>query len=51
VREHEGEDAPDGEAFVADITEVVFTHLDAGATKLVVEWWTPERGLQVVERD
>src|SRR5689334_16621195 len=40
----EGE-APDGEAFVADITEVVITHLDPGATKLVVESWTPERGL------
>jgi hypothetical protein len=51
VREHEGEDAPEGDAFVADITDVVLTHLDEGATKLVVEWWTPERGLQVVERD
>src|SRR5215831_2648519 len=27
-----GEPAPDGEMFVADITEVVFTHLDPGAT-------------------
>lgn len=40
----------DGEAFVADITEVVITGLDEAATKLVVEWWTPERGLQRVER-
>jgi len=44
-------DAPEGEMFVADITEVVFTHLDPDATKLVVEWWTPDRGLRVVERD
>ena len=41
----------DGETFVADITEVVITGLDAGATKLVVESWTPERGLRRVERD
>jgi hypothetical protein len=46
-----GEDGPDGEAFVADITEVVITGLDAEATKLVVEWWTPEDGLQRIERD
>jgi len=42
---------PDGQMFVADITEVVVTGLDAGATKLVVESWTPERGLRTVERD
>jgi hypothetical protein len=45
------EQAPDGEMFVADITEVVVTGLDPGATKLVVEWWTPEDGLQRIERD
>jgi hypothetical protein len=44
-------DAPEGDLFRADITEVVITHLDPEATKLVVESWTPERGLQVVERD
>ncbi|MHB8463810.1 MAG: pyridoxamine 5'-phosphate oxidase family protein [Acidimicrobiales bacterium] len=44
-------EAPDGEAFIADITEVVITALNAEATKLVVECWTPERGLQRVERD
>ena len=39
-----------GALFVADITEVVITHLDAEATKLVVESWTPgERGLRTVE--
>ena len=42
---------PDGELFVADITEVVITHLDADATKLVVESWTPARGLRTVERE
>lgn len=42
---------PEGEMFVADITEVVITGLDAEATKLVVEWWTPKRGLRRVERD
>ena len=42
---------PDGELFVADITEVVITRLNAEATKLVVESWTPERGLRRVERD
>ena len=42
---------PDGEMFVADINEVVITRLDAAATKLVVESWTPQRGLRTVERD
>jgi len=42
---------PDGEMFVADITEVVITGLNSDATKLVVESWTPERGLSRVERD
>jgi hypothetical protein len=42
---------PDGEMFVADITEVVITGLDPGATRLVVESWTPERGLRRVERE
>ena len=42
---------PDGELFVADITEVVITRLNAGATKLVIESWTPLRGLRTVERD
>lgn len=42
---------PDGEMFVADITEVVITSLNPEATRLVVESWTPDRGLQRVERD
>jgi hypothetical protein len=42
---------PDGEMFIADITEVVITGLNGAAAKLVVESWTPERGLRSVERD
>jgi hypothetical protein len=44
-------DEPGGEMFIADITEVVITALDAEAIKLVVESWTPDRGLQRIERD
>jgi hypothetical protein len=51
VATDEGKDQPDGEMFVADITEVVITGLNAEANKLVVESWTPERGLLKVERD
>jgi hypothetical protein len=47
----EGNEEADGETFVADITEVVITALNAEATKLVVESWTPGRGLLRVERD
>jgi hypothetical protein len=47
----EEEGQPDGEMFVADITEVVITRLSPEATRLVVEWWTSDRGLQRVERD
>jgi hypothetical protein len=46
----EVEGVPPGEMFVADITEVVFVRLDEAATKLIVEWWTPEGGLRRVER-
>ncbi|MBO0831350.1 MAG: pyridoxamine 5'-phosphate oxidase family protein [Actinobacteria bacterium] len=41
----------DGERFHADIAEVVHTHLNEVATMLVVEWWTPARGLLKVERE
>ena len=41
----------DGEMFTADITEVVVTGLNAEASKLVIEFWTPERGLRKVERE
>lgn len=47
----ESTDQPGGESFLADISEIVITRLNAEATKLVVEFWTPERGLQRVERD
>ena len=43
-------ESPDGDRFRADIAEVVHTHLDDKATMLVVEWWTPARGLRKVER-
>ena len=42
---------PDGETFLADISEVVITSVDVKASKLIVESWTPERGLQRIERD
>ena len=47
----ESTEQPDGEMFVADITEVVITGLNSAATRLVVESWTPELGLRRVERD
>jgi hypothetical protein len=46
----DGGEGPDGELFVADISEVVVTGLNDAATMLVVESWTPERGLRRVER-
>lgn len=45
-----GEGAPEGELFVADISEVTFVHLDETATRLIVEWWTVNSGLHRVER-
>lgn len=44
-------EAPDGDLFHADIAEVVHTHLDDKATKLVVEWWTPTHGMRRIERE
>ncbi|KAA9160246.1 pyridoxamine 5-phosphate oxidase [Amycolatopsis acidicola] len=43
-------DGPDGDKFLADIAEVVHTHLNPEATLLVVEWWTPAHGLRKAER-
>jgi len=51
VAADEADGQPDGQLFVADITEVVITGLNAEATRLVVESWTPERGLRRIERD
>ena len=42
---------PEGDSFHADIAEVVHTHLNEKATMLVVEWWTPVRGLRRIERE
>ena len=47
----EGDDEADGQMFVANIYEVVITGLNAEATRLVVEFWTPGGGLQRVERE
>ncbi|MGN6791345.1 MAG: pyridoxamine 5'-phosphate oxidase family protein [Streptosporangiaceae bacterium] len=46
-----GADGPDGDLFHADISEIVITRLNTEATLLVVESWTPQRGLRVVERE
>ena len=43
-------DGPAGDAFRAEILEVVHTHLNETATMLVVEWWTPTHGLRRIER-
>jgi hypothetical protein len=40
-----------GDLFVADISEVVVTRLNPEATLLVIESWTPQRGLRVIERE
>ncbi len=39
------------EMFAADISEVAVTRLNPEATLLVIESWTPRRGLRVVERE
>lgn len=44
----EGDEA---DAFRADVTELVVTRLNDAATLLVVEWWTPEGGVQRIERE
>jgi hypothetical protein len=41
----------DGDLFHADISEVVITRLNPEATLLVIESWTPQRGLRAVERE
>jgi hypothetical protein len=46
-----GADEPEGEAFVADISEVVLTALNDDATELMVRWWTPTDGLRTVTRE
>jgi hypothetical protein len=44
-------EAADGDRFQAEVAAVVLTHLNAAATILVVEWWTPARGLRSIERE
>ena len=44
-------EGPDGDRFLADIAEVVHTHLNEAASMLVVEWWTPANGLRRIERE
>jgi hypothetical protein len=44
-------EGPEGDRFQADITEVVHTHLNEEATKLLVEWWTPTHGRRRIERE
>jgi hypothetical protein len=44
-------EGPDGDRFRADISEVVHTHLNEKATRLVIEWWTPAKGLRKIERE
>jgi hypothetical protein len=33
------------------MADVVDTHLNEGATIIVVEWWAPTQGLQSIERE
>ena len=42
---------PQGDLFHAGIAEVVLTHLDDGAAKLIIEYWTPAGGLRQIERE
>jgi hypothetical protein len=44
-------DGPQGDSFRVDIAEVVHTHLNEQATLMVIEWWTPEKGLRRIERE
>jgi hypothetical protein len=44
-------EGPEGERFHAEIAAVVHTHLNAEATLLVIEWWTPTHGLRRIERE
>ncbi|MGZ6623405.1 MAG: pyridoxamine 5'-phosphate oxidase family protein [Solirubrobacteraceae bacterium] len=44
-------DGQDSDHFHADIAAVVHIHLNAEATLLVVDWWTPANGLRRLERE
>jgi len=43
-------EGPAGDYFHADIVEVVHTHLNEGASMLVINWWTPTQGLRRIQR-
>ncbi len=43
-------DGPSGDYFRLDITEVVFTRLNAAGTALLIESWHPGRGTESAER-
>ena len=51
VPKDENGEGPDGDLFVADLTEVVLAGLNDEASRLVVEWWTPDGGRKRIERD
>ena len=38
------------DSFRGDITEVVLTHLEGAPPRLVIEWWTPDKGVTRAER-
>ncbi|ALE74999.1 MULTISPECIES: pyridoxamine 5'-phosphate oxidase family protein [unclassified Pseudonocardia] len=40
-----------GDAFRADLSEVVWTGLNDARNRLVVRWWRPSTGLRSVERE
>lgn len=44
-------EGPEADYWIVDLREVVFTHLNDDATRLVVESWHPDRGLSRIERD
>jgi hypothetical protein len=52
VLRRNGEAANDGQShlFRLDLNEVSAVYLDDEKTKLVIEVWTPERGVRVIER-
>jgi hypothetical protein len=45
------EPEPEAHSFRIDVDEVVLTHLNDAGDRLVVEWWQPGRGIQLVERE
>jgi hypothetical protein len=52
VLQRNGEAADDGQShlFRLDLTEVSAVYLDDERTKLLIEVWTPDKGVRVIER-